>query len=548
MRVSELESLKREVDGVLDASDARLRAEQEQNDARLRAEQEQNDARLRAEQEQKEALTSELRAQREWSAKLNSRATSLLHRLAELDGALEARATELAAIRQSTSWQVTGPLRWLATKHRQMRSLTILPHLRRQRPGPSTNLSPAGPTLPEALRFASSAADRVRVIAVTHNLDHEGAPNSQFEVVVGLHRLGVIEPIVVSPTGGPLALAYHEAGIPLQIIPAPSVNTLASFDESAKEIARIFSQSGAEVVYANTLQTFWAVDVARRAGMPAIWNVHESEAPDSYFDFLAPDTRALAYQCLQHSHRVVFVADATRRIWEPLKSRDNFTTIHSTLDLDRLRERSARWHRVTARAELGISENEITLLLVGTVCERKGQLDLLRSLRLLPAELMSRLRVFFVGDRDGPYSMQLRAEANSLPANISSRVVIVAETHDPYLYFHASDVAVCCSRIESYPRVVLEAMAFDLPLVTTPVFGIAEQVQNEVNGLFYSPGDIARLASHLARLISNNALRAEMASASSRVLASLPNHSVTLDRYAHLFREAGDRSREGNGR
>ena len=42
--------------------------------------------------------------------------------------------------------------------------------------------------------------------------------------------------------------------------------------------------------------------------------------------------------------------------------------------------------------------------------------------------------------------------------------------------------------MESFPRVVLEAMAYELPIVTTPVYGIAEQVREGVNAMFYSPG------------------------------------------------------------
>jgi glycosyltransferase involved in cell wall biosynthesis len=58
-------------------------------------------------------------------------------------------------------------------------------------------------------------------------------------------------------------------------------------------------------------------------------------------------------------------------------------------------------------------------------------------------------------------------------------------------------VFVCTSRIESFPRVVLEAMAYGLPVVSTRVFGIAEQVGENVNALLYDPGDASRLAAHL---------------------------------------------------
>jgi glycosyltransferase involved in cell wall biosynthesis len=81
-------------------------------------------------------------------------------------------------------------------------------------------------------------------------------------------------------------------------------------------------------------------------------------------------------------------------------------------------------------------------------------------------------------------------------------------------------------------------MGFGLPLVTTPVFGIAEQVRENVNGLFYHPGDVARLATQLARLVQDDALRARLGANAAIVLDSLPSFEDTLDDFTRIFREA----------
>ena len=88
-------------------------------------------------------------------------------------------------------------------------------------------------------------------IAVSHNLNHEGAPNSQFEMITGLQLRGVIDPVVLSPCDGPLHARYKAAGIPVQMV-SPLLTGKAQFDETIKVLARIFCTSGAEVVYANT--------------------------------------------------------------------------------------------------------------------------------------------------------------------------------------------------------------------------------------------------------------------------------------------------------
>jgi O-antigen biosynthesis protein len=387
-------------------------------------------------------------------------------------------------------------------------------------------------------RHPAPHAKPIRVIAVSNNLNHEGAPNSQFEVISGLKSRGVLDPVVLAPTDGPLRSMYEAADIPVQIAPEPECGAVDAFERTVAGFARAIRESEVEVVYANTLQTFWAIAAANAAGVPALWNVRESEPWQSYFDFLSPQVRTIAYDSFQYPYRTVFVANATRRVWEPLNSHHNFTVIHNGLDIERLRLRAAAHDRAAARAELRIAETELAVVLIGTVCERKGQLDLVRAVAMLPAGVRSALRIFIVGDRASEYSSSLHAEASALPLDLARRLTIVPETGDPYRYYQSADIAVCCSRLESYPRVILEAMAFGLPLVTTPVFGIAEQVHDQMNGLFYQPGDASQLAGHLARIISDAGLRARLGANSLSVLESLPHYGDMLDGYERLFLEA----------
>jgi glycosyltransferase involved in cell wall biosynthesis len=81
-------------------------------------------------------------------------------------------------------------------------------------------------------------------------------------------------------------------------------------------------------------------------------------------------------------------------------------------------------------------------------------------------------------------------------------------------------------------------MYFGLPLITTPVFGISEQVRRDVNGLFYQPGDVAQLAAHLTRLVTDAELRARLGANGPRVLRSLPSFADTVSGFHRLFLEA----------
>jgi O-antigen biosynthesis protein len=130
--------------------------------------------------------------------------------------------------------------------------------------------------------------DVVRAIAVTHNLNREGAPYNQLEMIVEMYRRGLIDPIVLSPHEGPLRADYERAGIAVTVLTPPDIGGKAEFEKSIAELGRTFRAFEPEVIYANTLQTFWVIAAAETVGIPTLWNVHESEAWQTYFDFLRP--------------------------------------------------------------------------------------------------------------------------------------------------------------------------------------------------------------------------------------------------------------------
>ena len=119
------------------------------------------------------------------------------------------------------------------------------------------------------------------------------------------------------------------------------------------------------------------------------------------------------------------------------------------------------------------------------------------------------------------------------------RVHIVAETHEIVRYYQAADIFVCTSRVESFPRVILEAMAFGLPVISTRVFGVVEQVREGVNAMLYEPGDVNTLVAHLTQAIGDDDLRNRMAGNSPHVLDTLNTFEEMAAAYGGIFREAG---------
>lgn len=380
----------------------------------------------------------------------------------------------------------------------------------------------------------------VRVVAFSHNLEREGAPNTLFDLLTGIRKTGAIDLIVLSPRDGPLAEEYAREGVQVELIAPPPVGcSEESFDALTSRVARRLQHLDADLVIANTVPMFVGIDAATRAGLPSIWCQHESEPWQTYFDAETPGVRARAFAAFSQPYRVTYVADATRRGWAPLHLRHNAVTIRHGIPPERLTEELGRWTRERAREQLGVGDDRIVLILMGTVCARKGQIDLAAALAGLDADIRRRLAVFIVGAHVEPsYLKRLKAELAQLGPDVSAWVTVTGAVPDMTLYYAAADISVCTSRIESAPRVLVESMAFGLPIISTPVFGIPEILDFGQNALSYPPGDATALAEAIKRLVNDDVLRRTLGATSPYVLESRPGYAEMVDQYTRLIREA----------
>jgi len=381
----------------------------------------------------------------------------------------------------------------------------------------------------------------MRIMMFSNALNLTGGPLHQYEIALHLKRTGQAEPIIWCHMSGPLQDMYSAAGIEVIVEEHPLTHAAGSldvYDRAARDLGERMRLREIDVVYANTLESFLAIEAAKQAGIPSLWNVHESEPWQTYFIRFGDPIAARALRCFEYPYRTVFVSDATRDLFNPLNTRLNFSVIHNGLDTGRIDELVAGRSRADARRQLRVDDDELVILLLGTVCERKGQLDLPQALALVPAAWQDRLRVFIVGDRPSPYSDRVHTSVAELPEALQQRVHLVEEIHDTALYYLAADVFVCTSRVESFPRVITEAMYFGLPVVTTPVFGIREQVAPGINGEFYDPGQSDKLAAALLKLLTDPDLRALEGDNARHVLQKLNSFTDMNNAYTRIFREA----------
>ncbi|SAK59480.1 group 1 family glycosyl transferase [Caballeronia fortuita] len=148
---------------------------------------------------------------------------------------------------------------------------------------------------------------------------------------------------------------------------------------------------------------------------------------------------------------------------------------------------------------------------------------------------------------EGPERAVLEAQIAQL--KMKERVLMPGKTTTPWEEMARSDAFVLSSRYEGLPMAMLEGMALGLATVAFDCkSGPRELTRDGQDGLLVPPGDKAALIDALRRVMSDEALRAELgrkAAASVRQRYSSP---AILRQWDAIFAQLGARSRGGEGK
>lgn len=213
----------------------------------------------------------------------------------------------------------------------------------------------------------------------------------------------------------------------------------------------------------------------------------------------------------QHLPPVITISDNTRqRLVRGGLKKENVAVLYNGIDV-------GQWSRQKGnpvlRKEFNLRDDDI---LVGTVARITYDKDLPTFYKVAEQVRKQTARAKFVIVGDGYGNELERAKNDVVSLGLENTVIFTGHRTDLKDVYSSFDLFLMTSRTEGLPNTVLEAMAMEVPVISTSVGGVPELIRDGKEGYLCSVGDTSSLATAVCTLMNQPQLRRRMQKKSRR--------------------------------
>lgn len=322
--------------------------------------------------------------------------------------------------------------------------------------------------------------------------------------VLRLYRKEGLNPIVILTNEGPLKAILEQEGFSVYVQnlgilrrkyvnPRGLLNRLSKNLKAYRFLTELHQRYQFELVYSNTLAVIVGAYWAKRRQIPHIWHIHE----------ILPGPRPLVKMLSglldQSTPSPIAVSQAVANHWQPLLKKSKIQVIHNGIPYGAFLENYS-----FAKSDLGIPEDSFLIGMIGRINPGKGQLFFLEIADLLSKKFLN-THFVLIGDPFPGYEAILEEIGNVIrEKDLEERVSYLGFRDDIPKVMAALDVFVLPSILpDSFPTVILEAMAAGKPVVATRSGGASEMVLEGETGFLVSIGNVEKGVKTLEKLIQN---------------------------------------------
>lgn len=368
-----------------------------------------------------------------------------------------------------------------------------------------------------------------------------GAQQSLYYLLKELNR-EIYDPIVVCPFEGVFTKKLSEIGVDW-IILSPS-SKFNQYDKAIlkssiftkfrmivelipflKKFSKILKEHEIKLAHFNMLRSLLIYGlVFKLKGIPIIWHLRGDDYKSKLFDFLMKVGKYL-------SDKIIVVSKHIKNVFP---NSPKCELVYNGLDVGEFDTQEFEY----INKQFSIEENTITIVCVGTLVEKKGQIYLIRAIKKVDA-IFSNIKVLIIGDApeegSDEYKKLLNSEVNKL--GLSDKIIFTGWRDDVSKIFKSADIFVLTSLKEAFGRVTIEAMYSKLAIIATNSGGTPELIEEGKHGILVEPENVEELYRALIHLIENPDYRRKIGNLANKAVMERFTTKITASKIEQIYKE-----------
>lgn len=303
--------------------------------------------------------------------------------------------------------------------------------------------------------------------------------------------------------------------------------TPVSFSRDVALALRVRSENRLDLIHANGSRDHWvmaAANLLSREKLPLVRTLHNTNPVKNHFL-----NRYLHREC---AHGTISVCNYVKEMLEesPVFEKREISVIHNGVDTDKFAPIPPD---PELRKELGISETDIVIGLVGRLDWDKGHKYLFEAAAPLINGKFANIKIIAVGfgkelERLKQFCEQLR---------ISRNVVFAGQRNDIREIISIFDIGVQPSiAVDTSSYSMKEIMAMQKPVVCSSYGGLKEIAEDGVTGYIVPPRDSDSLRERIAELCRSREMREQMGKAGRRRVEQEFSAKISVQKTLEVYR------------
>jgi glycosyltransferase involved in cell wall biosynthesis len=266
-------------------------------------------------------------------------------------------------------------------------------------------------------------------------------------------------------------------------------------------VYRAINRQQTQVVHIHScaLFSFWRdmghLILARSLRCRVIWHLHDG----TFLQFLSQGNsikRALIRWALAEGSVTIVLSEGSRKRLRPHAPRVDWRVVANGVAIP------------TAHPK---QKNQQTrFLFIGNLTHRKGAYDLIEAVECAAQQGIHTEIRLAGGEVEPGQRAEIEKRITESPCAQQFKLLGIITGCEKEQVLATSDCIVLPSYAEGLPMVLLEGMAYGLPVIATRIGSIPEAVEEAVEGFLIEPGDVSNLAERIVRLATDNDLRGRM--------------------------------------